>query len=209
MVVVVVAVAIAGVLFWRAWPREVDDQLPSAAALGRFDAPASPGAGAEASRSASATEEGAATIVVHVVGRVRRPGLVRLPPGARVADAVKAAGGLRAGTDPADINLARPLTDGEQLIVAPAADATSPQAPEGVGASRGSPSAANDAGAVLDLNRASAEQLEQLDGIGPVLAERIVEYRDQQGRFSSVDELREVSGIGPKIFAALRDQVRV
>lgn len=139
-------------------------------------------------------------LLVHVAGRVRRPGLVRLPAGARVADALAAAGGVTRDGEPASVNLARPLADGEQIVVgqrgsAPAAGAPSPPEPT--------------AGAVVDLNAATSEQLQQLPGVGPVLAQRILDWRARNGRFSTVDELREVSGVGERRFADLRDKVRV
>ncbi|WP_246281732.1 ComEA family DNA-binding protein [Fodinicola acaciae] len=132
-------------------------------------------------------------VVVAVAGKVRRPGLVRLPAGSRVADAVAAAGGALPGTDLTSVNLARKLVDGEQIIV-------------------GTPTAA--AGAApkvgpVNLNTATAEQLDALPGVGPVLAKRIVDYRAQHGPFGSVEQLREVSGIGAAKFASLRGQVTV
>ena len=136
-----------------------------------------------------------AALVVQVVGRVNKPGIVRLPQGSRVADAVAAAGGLTRRTDPASVNLARLVVDGEQIVIAnPSAAGTQ---------SSGS------RGALLDLNTATAEQLEGLPGVGPVLAQRIVEQRTRIGRFASVEDLRQVSGIGAKKFADLSPLVRV
>jgi competence protein ComEA len=139
--------------------------------------------------------EPARTLVVHVVGQVQNPGLVELPDGSRVADAITAAGGATDQADLAALNLARLLGDGEQILV-PIPGETVPQAGA---ASSG----------LLDLNTADESALEELPGIGPVLAGRIVAWRQQHGRFSSVDELVEVAGIGPAILAQIRDLVRV
>lgn len=130
-------------------------------------------------------------VVVHVVGAVREPGLVELPAGARVADAVEAAGGPTAAKALASVNLARPLIDGEQVVLA--ADG----APSRDGASN-----------LLSLNQASAAEFEALPGIGPVLAQRIVDWRSTNGSFRSVDELGEVSGIGDALMAQIRPLVR-
>ncbi len=142
-------------------------------------------------------------LTVDVRGAVRTPGVLRLPDGSRVMDAIDAAGGLRAGARYGAVNLARPLTDGEQIVVGRRAPAmTVPPAAS---------SAAGDPGATgpVDLNTATAEQLETLDGIGPVLAADIVQWRTDNGRFSSVDDLLDVSGIGEATLAGLRDQVTV
>jgi len=139
-------------------------------------------------------------LVVHVVGEVRKPGLVRLPPGSRVADAIEAAGGLRAGGSSGALNLARALVDGEQVDVSREAQADPPPA---VGGSGGKP-----AGPV-DLNTATLEQLDTLPGVGPVMAGRILDWRTQHGRFASVDQLREVSGIGDRTFERLAPLVTV
>ena len=135
----------------------------------------------------------AALLVVDVAGAVRHPGLVRLPPGSRVADALRAAGGLLPGATAGGLNLARKVADGEQVLVGAAAP------PGAAGASAGP----------LDLNTATADDLDALPGVGPVLAERIVAWRTEHGSFTSVDQLREVSGIGPRKFDSLRPLVRV
>jgi competence protein ComEA len=143
--------------------------------------------------------------VVDVAGKVRNPGVVSLPAGARVIDAVKAAGGLRPGTQTGTLNLARRVVDGEQILVgvqATPAPAVPPAAPSG-------PPGATVPGAPLDLNAATVAQLDQLPGVGPVLAQRIVDYRTQHGAFRSVDELRQVSGIGDAKFADVKSLVRV
>lgn len=144
-----------------------------------------------------------ATLVVDVVGRVRRPGIVRLPAGSRVVDAVAAAGGAAPDAALELLNLARPVADGEQILV-PAPGQLPPAVP---GAATGSgPGAAAPAGP-LDLNRATEAELDALPGIGPVLAGRIVAWRAGHGRFSSVDELGEVAGIGDRLLEQLRPLV--
>jgi competence protein ComEA len=141
-------------------------------------------------------------VVVHVAGRVRRPGLVRAAPGARVADVIASAGGALPGADLTSVNLARQVTDGEQIVVG-VPGARPPTASPGAGPSTGG------AGGQVDLNTASLAQLEGLPGVGPVLAQRILDWRTEHGRFSSVDELQEVSGVGPKKFESLKPHVRV
>ncbi|MFK0118414.1 helix-hairpin-helix domain-containing protein [Streptomyces sp. NPDC090994] len=150
-----------------------------------------------------------AEIVVDVSGKVREPGVHRLPPGSRVADALRAAGGVRPGTDTGGLNRARFLVDGEQVIVGPPPEGTGAGAgPVGVpvGGTAGAPGAGP--AAPVSLNTATVDQLDTLPGVGPVLAGHIVEYRTRHGGFRSVDELREVNGIGERRFADLRDLVR-
>lgn len=151
----------------------------------------------------------ASELVVHVVGQVLHPGLVRLRPGARVADAIAAAGGARQGAGLTALNLARPVVDGEQVVVPRPGEVVSapPGAPVAGGQGSSLPSSA--APAIVDLNGADAAALDTLPGVGPVLAQRIIDWRAEHGRFSSVDELSEVSGIGDKLLSNLRARVRV
>ena len=174
--VCVVAALAAGFVLLRSRPVEVA-------------APAVERAGAPMGQQADAAGE----VVVSVGGRVRRPGLVRLPAGSRVDDAVRAAGG--ATTPVGLLNLARRLVDGEQVLVgvAGAAGALGPA---------GGPS-------LVDLNSAGVEQLDGLPGIGPVLAQRIVDWRTEHGRFGSVDQLREVPGIGESKYLQVKAKVTV
>jgi competence protein ComEA len=137
---------------------------------------------------------------VHVAGRVRRPGLYRLAPSARVAEAIERAGGPARRADLAKVNLAARVEDGQQIVV-PRVGAA-PPAPSGANAGAGAT-----AGAKVSLAAATVEQLDGLDGIGPTLAKRIIEYRDEHGGFRSIGQLREVEGIGEKRFATLREAV--
>lgn len=148
-------------------------------------------------------EVSAGTLYVHVAGAVMRPGLYRLAAGARVVDGVAAAGGLAPDADAAAINLARTLDDGEQLLVPRVGEAPPPAS----GTAAGGAGAA--AGGKIDLNTADAAALETLPRIGPALAERILQWREDNGRFTSVDDLLSVPGIGDKLLAGLRDLVRV
>ncbi|HJU50767.1 MAG TPA: ComEA family DNA-binding protein [Acidimicrobiia bacterium] len=137
------------------------------------------------------------TLTVHVGGWVARPGLVDLPAHSRVADAIAAAGGLLPGASTETINLAEPLTDGTQVIVpGPATASGSPQPQSGpAGDGR------------IHLNRASATELDELPGIGPVIAERIIAHRTEHGPFQAVEDLLDVPGIGEAKLASLRDLV--
>lgn len=150
-------------------------------------------------------------LVVHVVGQVVRPGLVRLRQGARVADAIAAAGGTRQGSDLAALNLARLVVDGEQIRVPKPGETPGPGSAPGAGASgtgaAGGSGSPGGSGAPVSLNSADAAALDALPGVGPVLAQRIIDWRTEHGRFSSVDELGEVSGIGDKLMAQLRPKV--
>uniref|UniRef100_UPI001E3D8C4A ComEA family DNA-binding protein n=1 Tax=Kineosporia sp. R_H_3 TaxID=1961848 RepID=UPI001E3D8C4A len=163
--------------------------------------------GATGVRASGAGPAASAPVVVDVVGKVRRPGLVRLPPGSRVADAVAAAGGPTDAAALARINLARVLADGEQVVV-PDADDPLPALPAAPAATSGPGGAARPSGP-LDLNTATAADLDELPGVGPVLAGRIVEWRSQHQRFTRVDELAEVAGIGDKVLERLRPLVAV
>ncbi|WP_374200210.1 helix-hairpin-helix domain-containing protein [Streptomyces sp. AC555_RSS877] len=152
-------------------------------------------------------------IVVDVGGKVREPGIHRLPAGSRVADALRAAGGVRPGTNTDGLNRARFLVDGEQVIVgAPAVAMPGSGGTGGTGVGGPSGSVGSVGGAApaapVSLNTATADQLDTLPGVGPVLAQHIIDYRTQHGGFRSVDELREVNGIGDRRFADLRNLVR-
>jgi competence protein ComEA len=162
------------------------------------DAPLAPPAAAPVETTAAAT-----AVVVDVVGAVRRPGLYRLEQGARIADAVSRAGGATPKADLALINLAAPLADGEQVVV-PKHGAAALGAPMGAGGSSG---AGAPASGPVHLSTATLEQLDSLPGIGPVTAQKILDYRQKHGAFTSVDELDAVPGIGPARLDQLKDLV--
>ncbi|WP_233549593.1 ComEA family DNA-binding protein [Cellulomonas rhizosphaerae] len=157
--------------------------------------------------TAPSSSSGQGDVVVHVVGAVRHHGIVRLPPGSRVGDAVDAAGGATRSADLDGLNLARLLVDGEQIVVPREGEALVPSAaPTGLGeVGAGGPGVP---GGLVDLNAADATALDALPGIGPVIAQRIVEYRAEHP-FTSVDQLEDVPGIGPALMAKLTDLVRV
>ncbi len=173
----------------------------------------SPALGSAPSESLAPGSEapGPATeVVVHVAGRVLHPGVVRLPLGARVVDAVAAAGGVTAGADPARINLARALADGEQvLVLAEGEPAPSASPSADLPAALGGPTRPGGGLAMINLNSATLADLDTLPGVGPVLAQRILDWRKSNGRFTSVDELREITGVGEKRLADLRGRVTV
>jgi len=177
------AALLTGAVALRNRPQEVPLPVVEAAGVPLPGASAAPPPGTE--------------VVVAVSGKVRRPGLLRLPAGSRVDDAVRAAGGPVPGADVSLLNVARRLVDGEQVLV-------------GVAAPAGAPGAATaQTGGLLDLNAASVSDLDALPGIGPVLAQRIVDWRTENGRFASVDQLREVNGIGEAKYADLQAKVTV
>jgi competence protein ComEA len=189
----VLAAILAGVYLWSSRPavHPAPQAIVHPAAARPTTAPAPGPSGAA----------GPSTVIVDVAGKVRHPGVVTLPAGARVIDAIKKAGGVRPGTKTENLNLARRVVDGEQILVG----VTVTPAPANPPASPG----ASPQGAPVDLNTATAAELDQLPGVGPVLAQRIVDYRTQHGGFRSVDELRQVSGIGDAKFTDLKSLVRV
>lgn len=182
-IVAALAVTVAAFFAWRARPHA---EPVSAARV-------------EAATPAGSASRSPGIVVVAVSGRVQRPGLVRLPAGSRVADAIEAAGGALPGTDLSMVNLARKLVDGELVAVGIAAPAAG-------GGPAGPPGA--DAGP-LNLNLATAAQFEALPGIGPVLAQHMVDYRTKHGPFTSVEELRQVDGLGAARFSQIKDLVTV
>ena len=154
------------------------------------------------------------SVVVHVTGAVSSPGVVALPPGSRVTDAINAVGGASADADTEQLNLARVLTDGEQIRVPRIGEVLPDPAPQPGGAATPSVGTApgktnGGASGTININTASASELEKLPGIGPALAQRIVEYRDSHGPFASVDALTDVPGIGKAKLEGLREQATV
>ncbi len=184
---------VAGAVFWyvRSLPR------PVTIATTNGTRPAGVAA-------ASSPSPSPAPLLVHVAGRVRHPGVYQLHQGDRVIDAIQAAGGTLRGADLRSINLAALLTDGEQIVVLRkgGGSVAAVSAPGSAGAS-------GTGSALVNLNTATLDQLEALPGIGPVLAQRIIDYREQHGPFASVDDLSNVSGIGDAHMEDLRPLVTV
>ena len=182
--------------------------LSTSSAAGGRAAGQTPGRVAPAKGASVRVEAaGSGVAVVQVVGAVRRPGVYRLRSGRRVDDAVHAAGGATRRADLAGVNLAAKVSDGQQIIV-PAAGASGAPA-TGPAGSAGGTGAGTAHGQPLNLNTATPEQLDQLDGVGPATAQKIVAYRQAHGGFRSVSELDQVPGIGEKKLSALKDRVRV
>jgi competence protein ComEA len=189
--VAALAAVIAAVGVWQERPvPEPAPTLPLVTAA-TVKAPSAPSPSAEAHE-----------VVVSVIGRVAHPGLIRLPEGTRVADALGAVGGALPGTDLMGLNIARRLSDGEQLLVGVAP----PPGQPADGVASGSSVATS---RMVDLNAATREQLDALPGVGPVTAQRILDWRVEHGRFTSVDQLREVGGMGQARLARIKDLVRV
>jgi competence protein ComEA len=182
----------------------------SGSVLSSTSSPGSPGG---TPGSSSPTGSPAPVILVHVLGAVRRPGVVSLPERSRVLDAIRGAGGLRADAAPEDLNLAQVLTDGEQVLIGtrkkPVGEVRDGSGGTASGTTDAGSGGGSDAGSVVDLNRATETQLEALPGIGPVTAGKITAWRTAHGRFSRIEELQEVDGIGPKTYAQLAPHVRV
>ncbi|WP_369169320.1 helix-hairpin-helix domain-containing protein [Streptomyces sp. R28] len=206
-VVLVLAAGFAVQHFWagRAQSVRAPEVVRAAASYGGGGQSDEAVAGASAADAPGAVGTAAAEIVVDVSGKVREPGIHRLPAGSRVADALRVAGGVRPGTNTDGLNRARFLVDGEQVIVG--GTAAAPGAAPGTGPAGAAVAGAAPVGPV-SLNTATVDQLDTLPGVGPVLAQHIIDYRTQHGGFRSVDELREVNGIGDRRFADLRNLVQ-
>ncbi len=151
-------------------------------------------------------------IYVHVVGAVEAPGMVELQSGSRVSDAVNAAGGFSSDADQLSVNLARQVSDGEQIVVGSAqtnaADSASGESPSG-SSSSGADAGSTVASGKVNINTATADQLTTLKGIGESTAQKIIDYRQQNGSFKSIEDIKNVSGIGDKKYAAIKDSITV
>lgn len=222
-VVIVAAIVVLGILLagWavlRAKPVAVAVTPPTAESTASSSGvPSGSGhaTGGNPTPSASAAE-----LVVHVLGAVKKPGLVRLAAGSRVQDALNKAGGLTGKADPGELNLAQPVADGQQIVVGTKGKPNG-EVRDGTvagGGSGGSSGAAGSGGSSggggsgqqpVNLNTATQAQLEELPGVGPVMAGKIIAWRTEHGRFSRVEELQEISGVGPKTYARLAPLCRV
>jgi len=230
--VYLVAVVLVVLLGGRALRADAGPGTPGAVPPDGFTAQAEPGTarGGSASGASGATGAGAVEVttaterlLVHVAGAVRRPGVYELPAGARISDALSKAGGGRAKADLDVLNLAAKVTDGQQVLVARRGQPGSSGAAAGAAVGAGVAAAPGAAGApsgaaaaapggasgvgTVNVNQADATQLEVLNGVGPAIAAKIVDWRTQNGPFKTVDDLAQVSGIGPKKLEAMRSQV--
>jgi competence protein ComEA len=198
---VAVAALVTGIWLTAQRPRAVAVSAGVPSATGASN---SPSGSAPARSPTAAARSASAEVVVDVAGRVRHPGLYRLPAGSRIDDALRRAGGALAGVDLTSLNLAARLVDGQQIVVG--VRGTLPGGAGAGGAAAGG-TAAPGAGTLVNLNSASLEQLDALPGVGPVLAQHILDWRAQHGQFTAVGQLQEVSGIGPAKFAAIKNLV--
>lgn len=194
VVLFITAVAVAAVLSFSAGGGG-EQALIDGSSVADASATAAPDAG---------TVDGS-PVLVHVLGAVVKPGLVELDAGARVVDAVAAAGGFTADADPAGVNLARPIVDGEQLVVFAVGQVPVPAAVPAPGTAPGGGAVGADG--IVHLNTADVAALDTLPRIGPALAQRIIDWREANGPFTSVDQLLEVTGIGDAVFGGLADRV--
>ncbi|MCF3174318.1 ComEA family DNA-binding protein [Streptomyces sioyaensis] len=209
--------------FWTGRPEQVRAPAADRSASASGPAPRSSSLPSPSSSAAAVANgppgEAGRQLVVDVTGKVRHPGIRRMPPGSRVMDALQAAGGVLRGASIRGLNRARRLTDGEQIVVgAPGGGAGAGDAGAG-GSGSGVPSAGGGAGGAgagaggggpggpVSLGSATEQQLDSLPGVGPVLARHIIEFRTQHGGFTSVEQLRQVTGIGDRRFADLRPLV--
>jgi competence protein ComEA len=198
VIALVVIAVIAGVIWYRVGVSGGDTPIPATAV--RTPSPTAGGV-APVTTSTSPTR-----LVVHVAGDVTHPGVVELPPGSRVIDAIEAAGGGRLDADLDRLNLAAKVADGDKVLVQKVGDPTAPADPSGT--TSAVPGTGSTTG-LVNLNTATQAQLEELPGIGPSFATAIISEREKRGGFKSVNELREVRGIGEKRFADLRNRVTV
>jgi len=197
-IVIAVAVGVAAWLAVRSEPEPVPALAPVSEPLVTPSVPSS----VESSGAAVGAGVGAGDVTVDVAGKVRKPGIAVLPPGSRVVDAVEAAGGARRGVDLASLNLARPLVDGEQILVGV-------PVPAGVVGSLGATPGEGESGPLVNLNTADLAALETLPGVGPVTAGAIMTWRTEHGGFTAVEELLEVDGIGDATLAEIAPHVTI
>ncbi|MDX6300817.1 MAG: competence protein ComEA [Nocardioidaceae bacterium] len=181
-------------------PGQTPTEPPSAGSSATGPPGSAPATGAATGAAPAPSAAATGRIVVDVAGKVRRPGIATLPAGSRVVDALAAAGGPRRGVRTGSLNLARVLTDGEQIVVGL-------PAPSGVAASAASAPTSGAGTPLVNINTATESELEELPGVGPVTAQSILEFRAENGTFSAVDELLEISGIGDATLAKIAPYV--
>lgn len=200
VIAIVVAVAVAGAA-WLA-VRSDPEQVPTLSPVSEPLVTTSVAPAGSVAPGAAAPTTGAGEVTVDVAGKVRRPGIAVLPPGSRVVDAVEAAGGARRGIGLASLNLARPLVDGEQILVGV-------PVPAGVVGSLGATPGPGETGPLVNVNTADLTTLETLPGVGPVTAAAITSWRTEHGGFTAVEELLEVDGIGDATLAEIAPHVTI
>ena len=206
-VVLVVTLAGAGLWYARSLPKPVElAEMPAATPAGG-SIPFAEGSIAPAVSGSAAPAASGVPMIVDVTGHVRRPGVYEFPPGSRVIDAIERAGGPRDGALLSALNLAAPLTDGQQIVVPREGEVVAGAVPGTVPFVPGAVPGAE--GPLVNINTADATALEALPGVGEVLAASIVAYRTEQGPFTSIDQLEDVSGIGPSTLEEIRPHATV
>ena len=195
------AVAVVLLLVGARWIRAGDGGSGSAGGVSYSGSAGSSGQSADSGGAVAVAAQDGSDVVVDVAGAVSNPGVYRLPAGTRVNDAIQRAGGATARAEVDSINLAARLADGQQVVVPQKLQGSAPVA-------AGSDGAAADASAPISLGTASVDDLDTIEGIGPVTAQKIVEFRDQHGGVSSVDQLDQIDGIGPATMDALRSRLQ-
>jgi competence protein ComEA len=200
----VVAAVVTGAWVFSSRPHSVRVTATGGGGAAMASVHSQPAPGPPRPAGPSAAPSSAVVLVIDVAGKVRHPGLYRLPAGSRIDDAVQAAGGALPGVDLTALNLAAKVTDGQQIAVGMPGAAPAAGADPGAGSAGSTPTSAP-----VDLNSATLDQLETLPGVGPVLGQHILDWRAAHGPFVTIDQLREVSGIGDVKFAGLRARVTV
>lgn len=196
------AVGVALLLLGARWIRSADAQSSDSGGVTYSSGPSSSGGSSSASGSFGVSSQGGQDVVVDVAGAVGKPGVYRLPAGARVNDAILRAGGATRKAEVDSINLAARLSDGQQVVVPERA-----KVPGSSASATGGSTSAGDTGPI-SLGTATVDQLDTIEGIGPVTAQNIIDFRDQHGGISSIDQLDQISGIGPATMDALRARLQ-
>lgn len=203
-VAVVVVVAVVGLIIFTALKQSPNSGGVAAGAGGTEGGPP------VATGVGSPETPPAGDVTVHVAGEVKKPGVLTLPAGSRITDAVQAAGGLTNNADPSALNLAQPLNDGEQIKVPKVGEPEgSGEAPGSTSGAPGEASGGSTGGGKINVNTASEQELQELPGVGPATSEAIIKHREENGRFESVEQLEDVPGIGPAILERLTPLVTV
>jgi competence protein ComEA len=195
------AAAVALLLLGARWIRSADAQSSSGAGVS-YSSESSAG-GTTGSGSFGVQAEGGQDVVVDLAGAVAKPGVYRLPAGSRVNDAIERAGGATAKAEAEAINLAARLSDGQQVVLP-----SRVRSPAGLAASADASATGADTAGPISLGTASVDELDTIEGIGPVTAQQIIDFRDQHGGIASVDQLDQISGIGPATMDALRARLQ-